>query len=145
MPRGSTAKTIAQHKAQGTYRKDRHGADDAPTPKPAEDFRAPADLPAELVPTWDTVISDLRETGTVTRTDLALLGAAFVHLKNSARIQSAYAAAFDDPEATTSDISKLQSALASATGAYAKLVDQVTRAVKLRPTKKHEGDWVDGL
>ena len=145
MPRGKTAKTIDQHKADGTYRKDRHGAEDAPAPPEADDFRAPSDLPRDLVPTWDTVIADLREIGTVTKTDLSLLGAAFVQLKNAARIQVMYAAAFDDPEATTSDISKLQSALASAHGAYAKLRDGVERAVKLRPRKKKNGDWVDGL
>jgi hypothetical protein len=144
MPRGSTAKTIKQHKAEGTYRKDRHGAEDAPTPPAATDFGAPTDLPAELVPTWDTVISDLREIGTVTRTDLSLLGAAFVQLKNAAKIQRAFDDVLAEDVPNPSNVSKYQSALASAHGAYAKLRDQVERAVKLRPSKK-SGDWLEDL
>ncbi len=144
MPRGKPAKTLAEHKAAGTYRKDRHKVLEAPPPPAAQNYEPPSDLPKHLHETWRTIIADLRAMGTVSRTDLSILELAFGHLRNAERIQALFDEKINDAETTTSDVGKLQSALASATSAHSKLIADIARQVKLRPAPPST-DWLDEM
>lgn len=142
MPAGRPPKSIAEHVAQGTYRKDRHDVDIVPAPQ-AQNTSPPSPLPVSLVPAWDTVVSDLLAVGIVTKTDILLLSQAFKDLENAELIQLAYDEALrGDGEGTnTSDISKLQSARASAMSSYSKILEGIRRTVKGNP-KPRETDWL---
>lgn len=145
MPKGRTPKTAEEHKKDGTYRKDRHGASAAGAAKPAKNKAPPASLPKELHDKWNDAVDDLESVGIVTKTDLSMLERAFVQLGNSMKLQDKFEASIKNNEATPSDMSKYQSATASATMSYLRLQLEVKRAVKLNPKKNAAdplGEWL---
>lgn len=145
MPKGRTPKTAEEHKKDGTYRKDRHGARATGEAKPAQDKTPPASLPTELHGNWNDAVADLEDVGVVTKTDLAMLERAFVQLGNSMKLQAKFEESLRNDEATPSDMSKYQSATASATASYLRLLLEVRRAVKLNPKRSTTdplGEWL---
>lgn len=141
MPQGGhNKKSPQEHKAAGTYRKDRHK--EPPAAPAAPDLSPPPGLPAGLAPVWRTVLEDLAAVGTVTKIDLEMLSTVFRHKANAQRLQALLEAALDSEEPSTTDISKLQSALASATGTYLRQLGIVTTAVQRRPKPAVADDWL---
>jgi hypothetical protein len=85
---GRPPKSAAQHKAEGTYRQDRHGGDTAIALQPILQINPPCWLPATLIPTWRNVTGDLCAMGAVCPSDLGLLEQAFRFIMNSMMLQT---------------------------------------------------------
>ena len=85
---GRPRKSAAQHKAEGTYRKDRHGSEEALALVPVTAIDPPCWLPHTLDPTWRAVVGDLCAMGAVCPSDLVLLEQAFRLLKDTLRYQA---------------------------------------------------------
>lgn len=137
MPRGKPAKSAEQHRAEGTYRADRHAALEGPPPAPAVDLSAPqAVVDLELVPTWDIVVADLSAIGTLCNTDLIRLTDAMQQRANFVTWQARLESLLDDPEASESDRTKAQSNINSSLASFNSIIDGVEKSVRLRPKPK---------
>lgn len=111
------------------------------TPKPNKGSHpAPDGLSPRLAKAWARLIDDLGSLGSIMPSDADRLSNAFEHLSNGERIQDAMDDALARGEAT--NISKLQSALASATRLADGIISSVTRDVRARPAPKESDDWL---
>lgn len=137
MPRGKPPKSAEQHKADGTYRADRHAALEGPPPPPALDLAAPQSVvDAGLAGTWDVVIADLSARGALCRTDLIRLEKAFGQLARNAMWSDRLVLLLDDDEASESDRTKVQGNINSTLASFNSNLESVEASIIKRPRPK---------
>ena len=76
------AKSIEEHKANGTYRPSRHDNRGLTLP-PAEQMSAPEYFSEQTKEAWKDIVFPLIEAGTVTEVDKAILEDAFINYDNA--------------------------------------------------------------
>lgn len=147
-------KSAAQHKAEGTYREDRHGEPEAIALAPVTQVNAPDWLPADLVPIWQTVAADLCAMGALCPSDLVLLEQAFRLMENATRIQELIDNEFLSGEGVdVKDLAKLTASLTGQVAAYERILSKFgvtpserARLLHLLPRRKgKEGESLDDL
>lgn len=153
MPR--PRKSAAQHKAEGTYRKDRHSEPEGLALVALKSVDAPEWI-GDLAGTWSAVTIDLCEMGALMPSDLPLLESAFRALSNSRRIQALLDVEIEggngdgyDP----ADLGKLSAAVVSQTSLYSSLfarfgigpADRAKLLQMIPRIKKDKGKSLDSL
>lgn len=143
-------KSAAQHKAEGTYRKDRHGEPpEAAALVPVKSVAAPAWLGKDLAPVWRTITADLCAMGALVPSDLPFLEQAFRLYSNALRLQDDLENALGgDPK----DISRISAAVVSQSSAAISIFARFgltpsdrARLLQSLPRQKPKGPGLDDL